>query len=82
MGIKQKITCDVCGTEKVEVNHWFQVFSHISNDTNSEFIVLPCDGEVRDNQVVACGEACAHKLLNQWFDQQRKPQLKNVDTVL
>lgn len=63
MGIKTTIVCDVCGVEKVESNHWFEV----QDENDFDLMML----EPYEGGKVVCGEACAHKLLSQWFDKQR-----------
>ncbi len=73
MGIKQITTCDVCGVSKIESNHWFEV------QAQGEWSIMSL--EPYEYGKVVCGEACAHKLLSQWFDGQR-PQEKFVERGL
>lgn len=61
---KEITTCDVCGVQKKETNHWFR-----ADMTNRRFNVLPfndvANGQLQVSDV--CGEACLVKLLNKWL---------------
>jgi hypothetical protein len=60
--IRQVITCDICGTQKQQTNHWF-IASEESGELrisgwNSSHLLFP---EAKH----LCGETCAHKLISQ-----------------
>jgi hypothetical protein len=60
--IQQVITCDICGSQKRQANHWFVVREesgelHISG-WNSPHLLSPGTKHL-------CGETCAHKLISQ-----------------
>lgn len=68
MSTKVAFTCDVCGAERKETNHWFVV-----EVTNRGFHLHDWAWAVReceiDKQGVkhVCGQACAHKLLDEFM---------------
>jgi hypothetical protein len=76
--------CDAsgCGRMKQEANHWFRCFVNgpaiefgmdsvqfTADVLGSRMGTPPQVGHVKD----ICGEDCAHKLLSEWFQQQREP---------
>lgn len=60
--IQQAITCDICGIEKRQTNHWFLVREESGelriSGWNSLHILLPGTRHL-------CGETCVHKLISQ-----------------
>jgi len=62
--IQQVITCDICGSQKRQANHWF-----IAREESGE---LRISGWISP-QVLSpeakhlCGETCAHKLISQFL---------------
>ena len=64
------ITCDVCGRQKQETNHWF-VAIHDSHDEAMGICFGPHDDEEYSPSSVVehiCGQACAHTRLSQFLD--------------
>jgi hypothetical protein len=61
--IKQTITCDMCGLEKGEVNHWYMY------DQSVYMALYPWDDDKRDWPSLKhiCGQECAHKALDKFF---------------
>jgi hypothetical protein len=62
--IRQAISCDICGTEKRQANHWFVAYEQ-SGDLrisgwNSPY--LSCAGTKH-----LCGETCLHKLISKFL---------------
>ena len=62
--IRQVVTCDICGTQKQQTNHWF-LASEESGELrisgwNSSHLLSP---EAKH----LCGETCAHKLISQFL---------------
>ncbi len=62
--IRQIVSCDICGEEKEQTNHWF-----VAYDEGGEFRV---SGLTPSNSLdlVAkhlCGESCVHKLLEEFL---------------
>jgi hypothetical protein len=58
--IKQTITCDMCGREKGEVNHWYLMGSLTT------FVVTAWASNFEGYQHI-CGQECAHKALDKFF---------------
>lgn len=62
--IKQVITCDICGAQKREANHWFVASQESGelriNGWNSLRLLSPETKHL-------CGETCAHKLISQFL---------------
>ena len=68
MARKEQITCDVCGAQKQDTNHWFVV---VSGDTGTGVVT---DQQYRDLiekvppfviTVDCCGEACVLKKVSE-----------------
>ncbi len=62
--IRQVITCDICGTQKRETNHWFVAYEESGelriSGWNSLHLLSP---EAKH----LCGETCAHKLISHFL---------------
>jgi len=72
--IRQAISCDVCGAEKRQTNHWFVAISH-----GGELRVTGwnASGRMRAGSKHLCGQTCLHKLLDEFIAgtmQARTPQ--------
>jgi len=64
MMIRQIVSCDICGEEKEQTNHWF-----VAYDEGGEFRV---SGLTPSNSLDLaakhlCGESCVHKLLDEFL---------------
>jgi hypothetical protein len=61
--IRQAISCDICGTEMQNPNHWFAASDH-----GSELRVSRWDGRsrLRSGSKHLCGQTCLHKLLDEF----------------
>jgi hypothetical protein len=63
MAITQSVTCDVCGKQKGEVNHWY--LSSVDGGT------LHLDKWDDDSAAAAgnhlCGQDCVVKAVNKWM---------------
>lgn len=62
--IKQSISCDMCGVQKREANHWFLANQesgelHVSQWTSKNLL---CPGTKH-----LCGENCLHKFLSEFL---------------
>ena len=70
-------TCDVCGTQKKETNHWFFAVS-----SAKAFQVRTADSafSIRKPAVKRniCGEACSHKALSQWLQGLQDAKTANL----
>jgi hypothetical protein len=62
--IRQVITCDICGTQKRETNHWFVAYEESGelriSGWNSLHLLSPETKHL-------CGETCAHKLISHFL---------------
>ena len=62
--IQQVITCDVCGSQKRQTNHWFVAREESGelriSGWNSVYLLSPATKHL-------CGETCAHKLISQFL---------------
>jgi hypothetical protein len=58
--ICDNVTCDVCGIEKKEANHWFTAYE-------DKGALNLCGGVLsRKRQIIKhlCGQACVHRLMD------------------
>ena len=62
--IRQAISCDVCGAEKKQTNHWFVAYTR-----EGELRMSPFDpaARLRSGTRHLCGQTCLHKLLDEFF---------------
>ena len=67
MSRQTSITCDQCGLQKKESNHWWMLFSLIKA---VQITIIPFTEGVpsgADVEYDACSEECAHRLLGKWM---------------
>lgn len=62
--IRQAISCDICGTEKKQTNHWF-----IAWDQGGELRVSGWQSRnrTRPGSKHLCGQTCLHKLVDEFM---------------
>jgi len=62
--IRQAISCDICGTEKKQTNHWFVVY-----DQGGELRVgsWASRNRLRPGSKHLCGQTCLHKLVDEFI---------------
>ncbi len=62
--IRQAITCDICGSEKKQTNHWF-----VAYDQGGELRVSGWSSRnrLRPGSKHLCGQTCLHKLLDDFM---------------
>lgn len=62
--IRQAISCDICGAEKKETNHWF-----VACETAGELRVSGWNSRnrLRAGSKHLCGQACLHKLADDFM---------------
>lgn len=62
--IRQAISCDVCGAEKKQTNHWFVAYAH-----GGELRVTGWNGpsRMRAGSKHLCGQTCLHKLVDEFI---------------
>jgi hypothetical protein len=62
--IRQAISCDICGAEKKQTNHWFVVHAHAGELRVSGWTA---QGKLRTGSKHLCGQTCLHKLLDEFI---------------
>jgi hypothetical protein len=62
--IRQAISCDICGSEKKQTNHWF-----VAYDQGGELRVSGWDSRnrLRPGSKHLCGQTCLHKLVDDFM---------------
>jgi hypothetical protein len=62
--IRQAISCDLCGTEKKQTNHWF-----VAYDQGGELRVSGWNSRNRQRpgSMHLCGQTCLHKLVDDFM---------------
>ena len=91
----ESFTCDICGAQKRETNHWW-LLTTATLLVNSDGMPAPkevrelrisqwCDElAINDQAKHACGQGCAQKLLERWMatgslDAPRRPVAESVN---
>lgn len=62
--IRQAISCDICGAEKKQTNHWFVAYTHAGELRVSGWGV---QGRLRAGSKHLCGQTCLHKLVDEFI---------------
>lgn len=62
--IRQAISCDICGAEKKQTNHWFVAYTHAGELRVSGWGV---QGKIRAGSKHLCGQTCLHKLVDEFI---------------
>ena len=62
--IRQAISCDICGTEMLNSNHWF-----VANTNGSELRIRSWNSRnrLRAGMQHLCGQTCLHKLVDEFM---------------
>jgi len=64
--IRQAISCDICGTEKRQTNHWFVAFEQCGELRLGGWNTR---GRSRPGSKHLCGQTCVHKLVDEYMAQ-------------
>ena len=77
--IRQAISCDICGTEKKQTNHWF-----VAYDQGGELRVSGWNSRnrLRPGSKHLCGQTCLHKLVDDFMARAltvRAPRAAQID---
>lgn len=64
MGVKTIITCDVCGKQKGDVNHWWLVWASRQGMWIEPFRLIEADSQPKH----ICGQECAIRSLNDYMN--------------
>jgi hypothetical protein len=59
--------CDVCGAQRKEANHWFVAIISTVGVSIITWESAARDGKLDYDVKYLCGQACAHKLLDQFL---------------
>src|SRR5579863_4638094 len=62
--IRQAISCDICGAEKRQTNHWFVACAHAGELRISGW---SAGGRMKAGAKHLCGQTCLHKLLDEFI---------------
>lgn len=62
--IRQAISCDICGTDKQQTNHWF-----VAYEQNGELRISGWNSQIRlrSGAKHLCGQTCLHKLVDEFI---------------
>ena len=63
-------TCDGCGVERQQTNHWWSVWIDHRLSTHPEFMIRPM--ELNGTGMFYCGQACVVKALSEWFGRMKQ----------
>lgn len=66
-----KITCDSCGIEKKEVNHWFVIRLSLKVENFPEIIISSLSGPLQRDDYFVCGLDCLHKELSKLIQEMK-----------
>jgi hypothetical protein len=69
--IRQAISCDMCGTEKKQTNHWF-----VASDHGGELRLSGWNSRnrLRPGSKHLCGQTCLHKLVDDFMARSLSPR--------
>ena len=62
--IRQAISCDICGAEKKQTNHWFVAYTHAGELRVSGW---NAQRRLRAGMKHLCGQTCLNKLLDEFI---------------
>lgn len=79
--IRQAISCDICGTDKQQTNHWF-----VTYELNGELRISGWNSQsrLRAGAKHLCGQTCLHKLVDEFMAKTiavRTPAVANAQTA-
>jgi len=73
--IRQAISCDICGTDKQQTNHWF-----VAYDQGAELRITGWNtrSRLRTGAKHLCGQTCLHKLVDDFMAQTLSTRVPQV----
>jgi hypothetical protein len=78
--IRQAISCDICGTEKRQTNHWFVAYEQAGELRISGWTSRH---RMRADSKHLCGQTCLHKLVDEFMAKsiasRAKPATDEID---
>jgi len=75
--IRQAISCDICGTEKKQTNHWFVAYEQ---DDELRVSGWSSRKRLRPGSKHLCGQICLHKLVDDFMARALKVNTSQADT--
>lgn len=72
MARRESFTCDICGKEKQDVNHWF-VFNDAAYSGDELGIAVFQWHEPLSGYQHLCGQECVIKAVSKWMQNLTKP---------
>ena len=63
-------TCDVCGSQRKETNHWFKVFQRNGLDAGIGIFIWTYNNTEPHSH--ACSDKCVGTLVQRWLDAQKQ----------
>lgn len=74
--IRQAISCDICGAEMLNANHWF-----VARELGAELRISAWDGRKRPRSATRhiCGHKCLHKLVDDFTARTLRVPFANGD---
>ena len=64
MSVTKKYSCDVCGAERKEANHWFLVYAPLDTTKSIFITAFSFANAEREEAINICGESCLHKWIS------------------
>ena len=80
--------CHVCGRQKQQTNHWYVAIVDPAQKAtgNSGIGFGPSDAQIDDRHLYIvediCGQECAHKRLDRWFESQTSNTQPGKESVI
>jgi hypothetical protein len=71
--IRQAISCDICGTEKRQTNHWFVAYEQAGELRVSGWTSRH---RLRADSKHLCGQTCLHKLMDEFMAKSIASRIK------
>jgi hypothetical protein len=77
--IRQAISCDICGTDKQQTNHWF-----VAYDQHGELRISDWNSQIRlrPGAKHLCGQICLHKLVDEFMAKAIAVRLPAAEKML
>jgi hypothetical protein len=71
--IRQAISCDICGTEKRQTNHWFVAYEQAGELRVSGWTSRH---RLRTDSKHLCGQTCLHKLIDEFVAKSNASRIR------
>ena len=65
---RSSYSCDICGVERKEANHWFMATKDAACLSIESWNAAEIENRLDDEDAIhLCGQVCAHKLLDRFL---------------